>query len=100
MGMFDYVNFKANCPNCGEEETDWQTKQLEGWMEKVDPSLVNYFYTSCKNCKVWIEYNREENCGCSKHSCGRCWNHSCEFKVSWESLEDRQTRFNDKAMVK
>jgi hypothetical protein len=81
MGLYDYVDFKANCPDCGEEETHWQTKEMVCRMEVLNPSLVSFFYTICDNCDAWISYTRQENCGCPKHSCNSCWNHSCELEM-------------------
>lgn len=42
MGMFDYVNFKMKCPECGTEVASFQTKDL-----------------SCNHCGVWIEFFRD-----------------------------------------
>ena len=57
MGMYDYVNFKTNCPKCGTELSAFQTKDANCNLDWVDPVAINNFYTSCK-CGNWIEFNR------------------------------------------
>lgn len=58
MGMFDNVNFKMNCPNCGKEVDDFQTKDHHCALNTIDPDLVDDFYSSCDNCKTWISFER------------------------------------------
>ena len=55
MGMFDYVDYKGNCPICGEELTGWQSKDNRCHMNTLKPHEVDSFYTSCKNCNTWID---------------------------------------------
>ena len=56
MGMFNYVNYKCPCPNCGTEVSDWQTKDgADLYMTHVNPSAVDYFYTSCPKCGCWLD---------------------------------------------
>jgi len=59
MGMFDWVNFKASCPNCGTEVTGWQTKSTGCSMATVTPAEAGNWYSSCSKCGLWIEYNAE-----------------------------------------
>ena len=57
MGMFDYVNFKMPCPECGKEVTGWQTKDTSCDMNEVEPDVTNNFYAPC-DCGCWIEFYR------------------------------------------
>ena len=59
MGMFDDVNFKMNCPNCGQEVDDFQSKDRECTLSTLEPDEVNNFYTHCHACGTWIEFTRE-----------------------------------------
>ena len=59
MGMFDWVNFKAPCPNCGTEVTGWQTKSTDCTLSTVTPAEAGNWYSSCSKCGLWIEYNIE-----------------------------------------
>lgn len=63
MGCFDYVEFKMECPNCKAEVTGFQSKDGMCCFEHVTPNDVNNFYTSCDNCKTWIEVQRKEGIG-------------------------------------
>ena len=60
MGMFDMVNFDMKCPECGELLNDFQTKDLNRCLQIVEIDDIYNFYTFCKNCKLWIEFNREK----------------------------------------
>ena len=57
MGMYDYVNFKMNCPKCSEEVTGFQTKSAHCILDTVDPVAIDNFYTKC-SCGNWIEFSR------------------------------------------
>ena len=59
MGMFDWVRFKHECPNCGELLTGFQTKDEYCVLEQVKPHKVKNFYTNCRNCDVWIDFYKE-----------------------------------------
>jgi hypothetical protein len=54
MGMFDYINFKANCPECGTEITNWQSKNGKCALEVLEPWQVKVFHALCNNCKTFI----------------------------------------------
>ena len=57
MGMLDDIkDFKVKCPNCGTEVNGFQSKDGACLMDKIDYWTVNNFYSSCSNCKTWIEY--------------------------------------------
>ena len=57
MGMFDYVNFEMPCPNCGTLLTDFQSKDAECTMDKIEPDGIGNFYCLCK-CRHWVEFSR------------------------------------------
>lgn len=59
MGMFDYVNYSCDCPACKATVSSFQTKQKECLMDTLDPDDVDYFYSSCPNCGVWIDVRAE-----------------------------------------
>jgi len=59
MGLFDYVSWEEDCPNCGQKLDGFQTKDLPDWernCRKLSLSEVSNFYTICENCKAWVEY--------------------------------------------
>ena len=60
MGMFDYVNFKMPCPECGEEVTGFQSKDTGCSMDEVEPEATNRFYAPCDNCGAWIDIVRDQ----------------------------------------
>lgn len=55
MGMYDYINYEAPCPKCGEVIKDWQSKDGLCTLEKLEPYQVDNFYTSCRKCGTWID---------------------------------------------
>jgi hypothetical protein len=55
MGMFDYVDCKLPCPNCGETLDGFQTKDGECFLDTVKPHQVRYFYTGCDSCDCWVD---------------------------------------------
>jgi transcription elongation factor Elf1 len=57
MGMFDYINYEMNCPQCGEKVNGFQSKDGPCALETLDFRQVNNFYASCDNCGHWIEFN-------------------------------------------
>lgn len=60
MGMFDYIDFEMKCPNCGELVDDFQSKDSACWMDTISPFDVLNFYSSCKKCGTWIEFNKRD----------------------------------------
>ena len=60
MGMFDYINFKMPCPECGDVLCGWQSKDAGCDMEQIEPDSVNNFYTPCDNCGAWLEFSRNQ----------------------------------------
>ena len=59
MGMFDYVNYKENCPKCGALVDNFQSKDLDCNLDTLERWQVNNYYSVCDKCGEWIEYNIE-----------------------------------------
>ena len=60
MGMFDYVNHEAPCPECDTPVRGWQTKDMEvPTMDILDPLDCHVFYTHCPSCEAFITYSRK-----------------------------------------
>jgi Zn finger protein HypA/HybF involved in hydrogenase expression len=55
MGLFNYVNYSANCRHCKTEVTEWQTKDGDSRMVTVSPTTVDSFYTICPGCGGWLD---------------------------------------------
>jgi hypothetical protein len=60
MGMFDWVNFKVACPVCKTEISGFQTKDSDCNLETKEIYEIDRFYSSCRNCHTWVEYERKE----------------------------------------
>ncbi len=60
MGMFDDIKFEMDCPSCGEKVDGFQSKDGGCFMDTLDFWEVNNFYSSCRNCHAWIEFNRKK----------------------------------------
>ena len=58
MGMFDYVDYTMDCPQCGKSVSDFQSKDGPCLMSTLTPLMVTHFYTSCDHCGAWIELSR------------------------------------------
>ncbi len=60
MGMFDYIDFKTECPKCGEKVTGFQSKDGPCQLETLNYWEIDNFYAACDNedCDAWIEYKR------------------------------------------
>lgn len=56
MGMFDYVDFIVECPECGSLMRDFQSKDGPNNLDHLQPWEVNNFYSSCESCGAWIDY--------------------------------------------
>jgi len=63
MGMFDWVHFEIDCPNCGSPVTGFQSTDFICIMETIEPDALQNFYSSCKECKAWIEFSRPRQKG-------------------------------------
>jgi C4-type Zn-finger protein len=64
MGLFnDIKDFTEPCPVCGEIQ-HFQTKDDtydELYLNLVDFRSVHEFYCYCSKCKVWINYEFQED---------------------------------------
>ena len=58
MGSYDYVEYETVCDNCRTKAGDFQTKDGERKLRKLNPLEVNNFYTHCKKCCCWIEFTK------------------------------------------
>ncbi len=58
MGMFDYVHFEMNCPECGAIVNGFQSKDGDCDLEFIEPDGLDSFYSYCNSCKSWIEFNK------------------------------------------
>ena len=58
--MFDYVDFKIDCPGCGNEVKEFQSKDGNCTLDILKPHDVNRFYACCFSCGGWIEFERKE----------------------------------------
>ena len=56
MGMFDYIRFKMECPNCKTLMKDFQSKDGGCFMYLLNFWEVNNFYDSCGKCRTWVEF--------------------------------------------
>jgi hypothetical protein len=59
MGIFNYVDYKMNCPECFHLITDFQTKDesiVSLCMETVSLNQISRFHGSCNNCGLWINF--------------------------------------------
>jgi len=56
MGMFDWVNHKANCTECGEALDNFQSKDGPCDSQLLEVSEVNVFYTACTACETWYNF--------------------------------------------
>ena len=60
MGMFDYIKFEIQCPNCGARVNDFQSKDWHCVLTELEYWEVNNFYSYCDECDAWIEFNRKK----------------------------------------
>ena len=59
MGMFNRVDYRMSCPECGSIITDFQTKDesiVSLCMETVTLNQISRFHGSCNNCGLWINF--------------------------------------------
>ena len=59
MGMYDYVDYTMPCPTCGNKVDGFQSKDGECLLSKLGIGEVDNFYTFCRTCGTWIEFNRK-----------------------------------------
>ena len=56
MGMFDYVDYEADCEECGAPLGDLQTKDTSCMLSTVTPDRCSYFYGICDSCSAGNEF--------------------------------------------
>ena len=59
MGLFNHVDYRMSCPECGSIITDFQTKDesiVSLCMETVSLNKIRCFHGSCDNCGLWINF--------------------------------------------
>ncbi len=54
MGMFDHVEYEADCPSCSMPLTDWQSKEGNCILDILQPFDVTEFHTFCTSCNKMI----------------------------------------------
>jgi len=59
MGMFDYIKFEIECPECEHKVNNFQSKDAGCLLDKLDFWEVDNFYDTCENCGLWIVFNRK-----------------------------------------
>jgi len=94
MGMFDYVNYKAPCPNCGVELNRWQTKDDCCCLTMLEPWQVKYFYAICGNCGTWIDATVEAEIEYIVKSCDV----TLKVKTMGEKTENARKLYGDKGI--
>ena len=62
MGMFDYVNYRADCWKCGTPLAKFQSKDGPCELKILEPHDVDYFYSNCNSCNAWNEFHVEREC--------------------------------------
>ncbi|SEH06494.1 Uncharacterised protein [Candidatus Venteria ishoeyi] len=61
MGVYNNVEFKCQCPNCGERLDGFQTYDGEPMFLTVTAASVANFHGGCDNCGAWLEFARDDN---------------------------------------
>lgn len=61
MGMFDVIKYTTKCPKCGHLVDGFQSQDKECMLHILEFWQVDNFYTLCKNCDAWIEFNLKED---------------------------------------
>lgn len=57
MGLFDHVNFEMPCPRCGAICRNWQSKDGDCLLKRVEIEDVYNMHALC-DCGQWIEMTR------------------------------------------
>ncbi len=58
MGMFDYVKFSTECPECGDQISDFQSKDGPCELKKIRAHKLAYFYSECSDCGVRVSFHK------------------------------------------
>lgn len=57
-GLFDWVDFKYPCPDCGRLLGGFRTRDLCNTLDTVDYRIAQHFYAECE-CGAWIDFVRK-----------------------------------------
>ena len=57
--MFDYIKFEIKCPECGHVVNNFQSKDVGCSLGELNFWEVDNFYDFCRNCDLWIAFNRK-----------------------------------------
>ena len=94
MSMFDYVvGFECKCPSCGADVDEFQTKDMTRVMDNIDFRFVDYFYTACPVCSVWITVEIKEETAKKFFEWRQSLNAN-DFKVESMQLEDKRSEYD------
>ena len=55
MGMFDSIELKMPCPECGAEIDGFQSKDGDCVLATLQPYETQYCYSGCDKCGAWVE---------------------------------------------
>lgn len=58
MGTYDYIKYETVCNNCHSKVDNFQSKDGQRKLFRLNPLQVDYFYTHCKKCGCWVEFKR------------------------------------------
>ena len=61
-GLFDWVDYKCPCPDCGAEVSGFQTKDLCNLLDTLDYRITYHFYATC-TCGACIDFIRKPATG-------------------------------------
>jgi len=59
MGMFDYIKYEMDCPDCGSKIGGFQSKDGMCVLAELEFWEVDNFYSYCKCCGRRVEFNRK-----------------------------------------
>ena len=60
--MFDYIEYEANCKNCGSPLDGFQSKDNVCELKTLTPCDVDSFYTNCDLCDTWHDFYVKREC--------------------------------------
>ena len=60
MGMFDYVDYKCECPSCGGHVDGFQSKDGKCELAFLKPYDVEAMHSMCDACGKWIEIKTKD----------------------------------------
>lgn len=59
MGMFDEIDYECTCPVCHGKVEGFQSKDGDRALDHLKPTEVSNFYTNCRKCGCWIQFDKE-----------------------------------------